>query len=109
MPTPIIRRRPGIVYNHPLLMGANSVSGTRGTCYLLFALGALSVSYRIPFEGELSTLHDLSAELYENPLLLAESRRRAEELVGLGGPAIERAGIADHVEAYVVYHLDSGF
>ena len=165
------------MYNHRLFMDANSVSGTRGTCYLLFAydvgwsidlgaaeksisafkerssikhkprapqylqfqppplrvlqeapplsvggretegavelllydFGALSVSYRIPFEGELSTLHDLSAELYENPRLLAESRRRAEELVGLVGPAIERACIADHVEDYVVYHLESAF
>jgi len=74
---------------------------------LLYDFGALTVSYRIPFEGELSTLRDLSEELYENPRLLAESRRRAEEVVGLVGPAIERAHIADHVEDYVVYHLES--
>ena len=165
------------MYNHPLFMGANSVSGTRGTCYLLFAydvgwsidlgaaeksisafkerssikhkprtpqylqfqppplrvlqeapplsvggretegavelllydFGALSVSYRIPFEGELSTLHDLSEELYENPRLLADSRRRAEELVSLVGPAIEGAVIADPVEDYVVYHLENAY
>lgn len=165
------------MYNHPLFLAANSVSGMRGTCCVLFAydvgwsidlgaaekrisafkerssikhkprapqylqfqppplrvlqdapplsvggretegavelllydFGALSVSYRIPFEGELSTLHDLSAELYENPHLLAESRRRAEELVGLVGPAIERAAIADPVEDYVVYHLENAY
>jgi hypothetical protein len=29
--------------------------------------------------------------------------------VGVVGPAIERVSIADHVEDYVVYHLESGF
>jgi hypothetical protein len=91
----------------PVAVGGRETDGA--VELLLYDVGVLSVSYRIPFEGQLSTLHDLSEELYENPRLLAESRRRAEELVALVGSAIERAHIADHVEDYVVYHLESPF
>ncbi len=91
----------------PLSIGGRTTDGV--VELLLYDFGALSVSYRVPFEGELATLHDLSEEVYENPALLSESRRRAEELVSLVGPAIERAAIADHVEDYVVYHLESAY
>jgi hypothetical protein len=77
--------------------------------FLLYDFGALSVSYRVSFEGELSTLYDLSEGIYENPILLAESRRRAEELLSLLGPAIERPAIAHHVEDYAVYHLETSY
>jgi hypothetical protein len=76
---------------------------------LLYDVGALSISYRIPLPDELTALPALSAELYENPSLLAESRRRAEELVALLGPAIERAALAEPVEDYVIYHLPRSY
>jgi hypothetical protein len=91
----------------PLAVGGRETDGA--VELMLYDFGALSVSYRIPFEGELSKLPDLSEELYENPRLLAEARRSAEELVGLLGTAVERAHISDHVEDYVVYHLESPF
>jgi hypothetical protein len=96
-----------LVEASPLTVGGRLTDGL--VELLLYDFGALSVSYRVPFEGELPTLHDLSEEVYENSVLLAESRRRAEDLVTLVGSAIERPVIADPVEDYVVYHLERAF
>lgn len=75
---------------------------------LLYDFGALSVTYRIPIEdAPLDRLLDLSDGLYENPDLLAESRRRAERLVDLLGPALERRGVSTSVEDYAIYGIEA--
>lgn len=73
---------------------------------LLYDFGAVSVSYRLPIQGSLTSLGPLSQELYENTLLLADSRRRVDELLAGLGDAAERPQIADFVEDYVIIHVE---
>jgi hypothetical protein len=74
---------------------------------LLYDFGALSVSYRIPLGGPFSDLLALSESLYENSVLLADSRRRVEQLVAGIHPAVMRASLADFVETYFVFEIAS--
>ncbi len=69
----------------------------------LFDFGAACFAYRIPFEGPLDRLLELSVALYDHPGLKEDSRRRAEDLVRSIGPAISRPRIAPSVEDYVVF------
>ncbi len=72
---------------------------------LVYDFGAVSVSYTIAFAGPLARLRELSETLYEHPGLLADSRRRVEQLLGRVGPAIARSGIADVVETYAIFQI----
>ena len=74
---------------------------------LLYDFGALSVSYRIPLRGPFADLLALSEALYENSVLLADSRRRVEQLVAGIHPAVMRPSIADFVETYFVFEIPS--
>lgn len=75
---------------------------------LLYDFGAVSVSYRIPLEGAgFARLLDLSEGLYENPDLLADSRRRVEQLLDTLRGAIERPAAADSVEDYVIFEIEA--
>lgn len=74
---------------------------------MLFDFGALSVTYRIPLEGQLDNLLDLSDELYENEQLLADSRSRVEQLLSAIQKAVERPTISPFVEDYVIFHVES--
>ena len=49
--------------------------------FVLYDFGAVSVSYAIPLEGQLSELPRLSAALYGNEALLADSRRGVQRLL----------------------------
>jgi hypothetical protein len=73
---------------------------------LMYDFGAVSVSYSFPFQGSFTSLQQLGQDLYENELLLADSRRRIDELLtGLGDTA-ERPHIADFVEDYMIVHIE---
>jgi hypothetical protein len=74
---------------------------------VVYDFGAVAVIYSLPLEGEFANLLDLSAELYDNELLLADSRRRAGELVNDLGNAVAQASLAPVVEDYVIFHIDS--
>ncbi|MBL8990447.1 MAG: hypothetical protein JNJ48_02570, partial [Phycisphaerae bacterium] len=89
----------------PVPVGAAATDG-RVEC-TLYDFGAVSVLYRIPLApgSDLGALLPLADELYEHVGLLADSRRHAEELLRLCGPAAARAGLAPVVEDYVMYHL----
>jgi hypothetical protein len=76
-----------------------------GVDILLYDFGAISVSYTIPFRGSFADVLALSETLYDNPVLLADSRRRVEQLVTDLGPAVARASIADFVETYAVFEI----
>lgn len=76
-----------------------------GVELLLYDFGAVSVSYRLPLQGSLADLLDLSEELYDNTSLLADSRRHVEWLVGAIGAAVDRPNILPHVESYLVFHV----
>jgi len=73
---------------------------------VLYDFGAVSVTYHLPLEGLFSRLLDLSEALYDNALLLADSRSRVESLLATIGDAIERPSISDSVEDYVLFQVD---
>lgn len=89
----------------PVAVGGMTTDG-RVEC-TMYDFGAVSVLYRIPVPpgSDLGALLPLADELYEHVGLLADSRRHAEELLRLCGPAAARAGLAPVVEDYVLYHL----
>jgi hypothetical protein len=73
---------------------------------VLYDFGAVSVTYHIPIEGPFSRLLDLSEVLYDNVLLLADSRSRVESLLATIGEAVERPSVSDSVEDYVIFQIE---
>jgi len=69
---------------------------------VLLEVGAGSISYQIPVSGSLDDLVGLSASLYDNTALLADSRRRMEELIAALGDAIAQPALSEIVEDYVI-------
>ncbi len=80
-------------------------SSLPGVEIVLYDFGALSVGYRIPFEGSPAGLLELSETLYENAQLLADSRRHVERLFGVVADAVERPTLLPQVEDYLVFQL----
>ena len=74
---------------------------------MVYDFGAVTITYRFPLDGPYARLLDLSESLYENDRLLTESRTRVEQLVHALGPAIERPAIADDVEDYIIFSIES--
>ncbi len=74
---------------------------------VLFDFGGVSVRYSIPLHGPLSELRTLSDALYDHPGLLAGSRAVVRQLLEAVAPAISRAALADLVEDYALYHLET--
>lgn len=74
---------------------------------VLYDFGAASVTYRIPFDGALSRLLVLSETLYDNVVLLADSRNRLESVLGLIAPTIEQPMTAPSVEDYLIFHIEA--
>lgn len=78
-----------------------------GVDVLVYDFGAISVTFTIPVEGELSHLLALSQALYENEALIAESRRRAEDLLTTIPESVEQPHIADAVEDYAIFQIEA--
>jgi hypothetical protein len=74
---------------------------------VLHDFGAVSVSYAIDIAGPLSVLPALSAELYGNERLLADSRRQVERLVTTLRESAARPRIADFVEDYAIFEIEA--
>lgn len=74
---------------------------------VIYDFGAASVTYAIPISGPLESLLPLSDALYENRALMDDSRRRVERLLATIAPAVDRAHIADLVEDYAIYQIES--
>lgn len=73
---------------------------------VVFDFGALSLAYTIDLEGPLGALLELSAALYENRALLADSRSRAESVLRAIAPAVTRPGVHPLVEDYAMYVIE---
>lgn len=88
---------------------------------LVFDFGAASVSYRIPIEGDLAHLADLSAALSESAALADDARRRVGSVAaaiagaatgatgsaaGEGEPAEVGAGAGGPMEDYIVWQIE---
>src|SRR5438094_7193963 len=73
---------------------------------VVYDFGGVTVIYRIPLSGDSSRLLALSEGLYENEQLLADSRRRVEDLLNFIRPAVSKANISTFVEDYSIFQVD---
>jgi hypothetical protein len=89
----------------PIAVGVQPTAGN--VELLLFDFGAVSVTYTIPFGGPLDALLALSDALYDHPGLLADSRRRVDQLLRDVDPAVKRPRIADFVEPYAIFQIEA--
>ena len=74
---------------------------------MVYDFGAATITYRFPIDGPLTRLLELSEALYENERLLGESRTRVEQLIHALGATIERPAIAQEVEDYITFSIES--
>jgi hypothetical protein len=74
---------------------------------VVYDFGAISVIYTLPIEGALKNLLDLSEELHDNEYLLNDSRFRIQNILQVIGDAATKAGLAELVEDYVIFGIDS--
>lgn len=74
---------------------------------VLYDFGAVSLSYAIPIEGPFANLPRLAYELWGNPVLLEDSRRHIERLLATLGTAAARPRIAEFVEDYAIFQIES--
>ncbi len=72
---------------------------------VLYDFGAVCVTYQIPLSGPFSGLRALSESLYDNEVLLADSRRLVEELLAGVAPAVTRPQISGFYEDYVIFQV----
>src|SRR5437763_9576568 len=87
----------------PLTIGAHRTLPFVDT--VLYDFGGVSVTYQIPLAGPLGDLVRLSESLYDNAELLADSRRRVEELLGRIASAVTRPRLTDFVEPYTIFEV----
>jgi len=73
---------------------------------VVYDFGGVTVIYRVPLTGDSSRLLALSEGLYENDQLLADSRRRVEDLLNFIRPAVSKANISTFVEDYIIFQID---
>jgi hypothetical protein len=74
---------------------------------VLFDFGAVSMTYHMPLHGPLLDLVGLSHALYDNTVLLHDSRQRVEQLLTMVQSAVHRPHIADFVEDYVIMQIEA--
>lgn len=72
---------------------------------MVYDFGAVAVTYALPISGPFSSLLDLSEELYDNEILLADSRARANQLLAVIGDAAAHCSMAPVAEDYVVFQI----
>ena len=88
----------------PIAMGpyktASSVEMT------LYDFGGVSISYTMPFEGDLRALLEISCLLYESSALLDDSRKLVEQLMTSIEGTVGRPGVAELTEDYAVFQID---
>jgi hypothetical protein len=74
---------------------------------MVYDFGAVAVTYAFPIAGPFPDLLQLSEALYDNEPLLADSRLRVDELLKVIGDAALQASVAQLVEDYVIFHIES--
>lgn len=81
---------------------------TTGTTieWMIYEFGAVLVTYRVPFDCSLQELVALSESLDGAETLLNDSGRRVRAMLESIKAAVERPGIKDLVEDYVIYVID---
>ncbi len=90
--------------SEPLVIAGRTVA-PHAEC-ALFAFGAVSIRYDLPFEGTLEDLVEVSVAIGRTTELADAARRRAEELIEAVRPAIEEPAVAGTVEDYVLIRVE---
>jgi hypothetical protein len=78
-----------------------------GVDLMIYDFGAVAVIYALPIEGSFEELLAVSEELYDNELLLSDSRQRVNQLLQVIGDAANQAHPSPVVEDYVIFHVES--
>ena len=97
MPPPLRLTWPAVAPSAPRVAQAGEPEVT------VYELGAVCVSWPIPFDGALEDLVELSVLLYDNAELVGRSRTIAGEVLEALGPAAVRPRLAPQVEDYAVF------
>jgi hypothetical protein len=74
---------------------------------LVYDFGAISVNYSIALDSSFDSLLPLSQSLYDNALLLSDSRKRIDHCLASMGSAAAQPNVAPVVEDYVIFHIES--
>jgi hypothetical protein len=74
---------------------------------LVYDFGAVTATYSFPINGPFADLLQLSEALYDNEMLLSDSRLRVSHLLQVIGNAANQASVAPVVEDYIVFHVES--
>jgi hypothetical protein len=72
---------------------------------VIWEFGAATIGYQIRIDGELADLVGLSDLLWDNPDLLRDARKRAEQLLNAIRPAVDKPSMGERVEDYVTFEL----
>jgi hypothetical protein len=78
-----------------------------GVELMIYDFGAVAVIYTLAIDGPFDRLLDISEELYDNEILLADSRRRVDQLLRVIGDAANQAHPSPVVEDYVIFHVEA--
>ncbi|MBL8860006.1 MAG: hypothetical protein JNL28_15970 [Planctomycetes bacterium] len=89
----------------PIAIGAHVSAGS--VEITLFDFGGVSVAYTLPFAGEFEDLIRLSADLASSEVFRTDSRERVTNLLELVREAVDKPGVADLDEDYLVFQIDS--
>jgi len=73
--------------------------------FVIYDFGAATVLYRIPLAGPLQEIQRLALDLYDNELLLIDSKQRVEQLLHAIGPVVAKSNLADVIEDYVILQI----
>ena len=72
----------------------------------IYDFGAISVAFRVPFDGDLAGLATLAASLWNNATLAAEARASVEQTMRALADAIVRPDLRSTAEDFVVFVVD---
>ena len=86
------------------MRGQNFVTENKVTM-TVYDFGAMSVEYRVPFEGTPADVAVLSSELYNNQQFAADARARAELLLTTISPTVRRGKVQKEVEDYLIFAI----
>lgn len=107
------RTPPGLNLRPPPLHLSQAIEPIRGESFAtegpvtirIFDFGAVSLEYRVPFDGTLDELAAVSSELYDHPQFAVESRARAEALLAAIASAVKRPRVRPEAEDYLVFAI----
>lgn len=74
--------------------------------FTLFDFGGATITYRIPLEGSLERVVELSALLYENRELATAAQAQLAALLDRVRPAVQRPEIAPFLEDYAIFQVE---